>query len=267
VNRSDFDVNFDFEEKINKLAEYIEQSNNIVFFGGAGVSTESGIPDFRSSSGLYNDKGQTDEYGEKPEVMLSKTYFIRNTENFYKFYKSKILYLDAKPNDAHKTLAKLEEKGKLKAVVTQNIDNLHQEAGSKNVIELHGTVKNNYCMKCHKKFDVSYIAASAGVPYCDVCGGLIKPDVVLYEEQLNYDAVSSAISYISNADMLIVGGTSLSVYPAAGYARCFFSENKNKNKKSAIINKSETEYDTMFDLSINASIGAVLSRAYEKLYG
>ena len=177
-----------------------------------------------------------------------------------------MLYLDAKPNDAHKILAKLEEKNKLKAVVTQNIDNLHQQAGSKNVIELHGTVKNNFCLDCHKKFDVNYITKSNGVPYCDNCGGIIKPDVVLYEEQLNQDSVYNAISYITKSDMLIVGGTSLSVYPAAYYAGLFFERNYNENKKSVIVNKSETYYDNRFDISINESLGGVLKQAYDKLY-
>ena len=252
------------DEKINKLAEYINQSDNIVFFGGAGVSTESGIPDFRGSSGIY--KNKNDEYGVPPEVILSHTYFFEHTEKFYKFYKSKMLYLDAKPNDAHKVLAKLEKKGKLKAVVTQNIDNLHQEAGSKNVVELHGTIKNNFCLDCRKKFGVDYITESRGVPQCDNCGGIIKPDVTLYEEQLNFEAVNAAINYISKADLLIVGGTSLSVYPAAYYVRYFFSENKNINKKSAIINKSETDYDRIFDIFIGEGIGGVLSKAYYKLY-
>jgi len=255
------------EQKIKKLAEYIGESNHIVFFGGAGVSTESGIPDFRSGSGLYNRKNKDEEYDSSPEIMLSKTYFYNNTEKFYKFYKSKMLYLGAKPNNAHKILAKLEQKGKLKAVVTQNIDHLHQEAGSKTVVELHGTVKNNDCLDCRKKFDVNYIIKSAGIPYCDNCGGIIKPDVTLYEEQLNYETVNSAINYIIKADMLIVGGTSLAVYPAAYYAGCFFSQNKNINKKSVIINKSATEYDSMFDISIGEGIGGVLSKAYYELYG
>ena len=254
------------EEKINKFAEYIKQSNNIVFIGGAGVSTESGIPDFRSSSGLYNNKDE--EYDAPPEVMLSKTYFYNNTEKFYKFHKSKILHLDAKPNDAHIVLAKLEEKGKLKAVVTQNIDNLHQQAGSKTVIELHGTVKNNFCIKCHKNFNVDYIVQSEGVPYCDNCGGLIKPDVVLFEERLkNYDFMDDAINYILNADMLIVGGTSFAVMTAISCVGCFFHENETKNKKSAIINKTKTEYDKMFDISIGEGIGKVLREVYHKLYG
>ena len=210
----------DFEEKIKKFAEYINDSGNIVFLGGAGVSTESGIPDFRSSSGLYNNKGE--EYDSPPEIMLSNTYFFENTEKFYKFYKSKMLYLDAKPNDAHKILAKLEEKGKLKAVITQNIDNLHQDAGSKNVVELHGTVKNNFCLKCRKNFNVNYIIKSLGIPRCDNCGGLIKPDVILYEEQLKEESIISAINYITKADMLIVGGTSFAVTSAVSYLRYFF---------------------------------------------
>jgi len=253
------------EQKIKKFAEYIDESDNIIFFGGAGVSTESGIPDFRSASGLYKNKNE--EYDALPEIMLSHTYFYNNTEKFYKFYKSKMLYTNAKPNNAHKILAKLEEKGKLKAVITQNIDNLHQEAGSKNVIELHGTVKNNFCLKCRKNFDVNYIIKSDGIPKCDNCGEIIKPDVVLYEEKLNYDSVKSAVDYIIKADMLIVGGTSLAVYPAAYYAGCFFDNNKKINKKSVIINKSETEYDFMFNISIGEGIGGVLNKVYYELYG
>jgi NAD-dependent deacetylase len=258
-------MNMTTEQKIKKLAKYISESNNIVFFGGAGVSTESGIPDFRSSSGLYKNKDE--EFDSPPEVMLSHDYFFSNTEKFYRFYKTKMLYPNAKPNDAHKILAKLEQKGKLKAVITQNVDNLHQEAGAKNVVELHGSGKNNFCLDCHKKFDVSYVIESVGAPKCDNCGGLIKPDVVLYGEQLNYDSVNLAVDYIVKADMLIVGGTSLAVYPAAYYAGCFFSENKNENKKSVIINKSQTEYDKMFDISIGEGIGGVLSKAYFELYG
>lgn len=262
--------NMNLEEKIKKLSEYIDQSDNIVFFGGAGVSTESGIPDFRSADGLYENKKEQ-KYDVPPEIMLSHTYFFEHTENFYDFYKSKMLYLDAKPNAAHKTLAKLEEKGKLKTVVTQNIDNLHQLAGSKNVIELHGGVNRNFCIKCNKKFDVSYIAESPGVPYCVNCGGIVKPDVVLYEEQLNQESVNSAIEYIINADMLIVGGTSLAVYPAAHYVNYFFYDGKNskdnknnkrgKNKKSVIINKTRTAYDNMFDISIHEDgIGNILGK-------
>jgi len=246
------------EQKIEKLTEYINKAQNIVFFGGAGVSTESGIPDFRSSSGIYSNK----EYDEPPETMLSRTYFFNNTEKFYDFYKNKMLYPDAKPNDAHKVLAELEEAGKLKAVITQNVDDLHRIAGSKNVIELHGNAHKNICLKCKKVFGVSYIIKSESSPLCDDCGGLIKPDVVLYEEQLNEQTVMSAVKHISAADMLIVGGTSLAVYPAAHYISYFF-RNKKIEKRSAIINKSGTYYDDMFDINIHEDgIGSVLSKAY-----
>ncbi|MCL2158066.1 MAG: NAD-dependent protein deacylase [Oscillospiraceae bacterium] len=254
----------DFEKKIEELALYIAGSDNIVFFGGAGVSTESGIPDFRSSSGIYSDSG--DEYGAPPEVMLSNTYFFDQTESFYKFYKTKMLYLDAEPNQAHKTLAKLEKLGKLSAVVTQNIDGLHQKAGSKNVVELHGSVADNFCLKCKKKFDVAYVVSSSGVPRCDNCGGIVKPKVTLYEERLDYETVRCAIDYITRANMLIVGGTSLSVYPAAHFASRFFAENKNPGKKSAIINKTETSYDKMFDICFQNSIGEVLVKACAALF-
>ena len=250
------------EEKIALLAEYINKSKYIVFLGGAGVSTESGIPDFRSASGLYNRDGE----GVPPEVMLSKTYFYENTESFYKFHKTKMLYPEAEPNDAHKILAKFEEKGKIKAVVTQNIDGLHQKAGSKTVVELHGSVKNNYCLQCRKNFGVDYIIGSEGVPYCDNCGGLIKPGVVLYEEQLDLDAVHSAAEHMINADMLIVGGTSLAVTTAVSSMSWFFSRNKNKTKKSAIINKTKTEYDRYFDLTIKEGLSRVLRDAYFKIY-
>jgi len=255
----------DIEKKIELLAEYIDQSKNIVFLGGAGVSTESGIPDFRSASGLYNQDGEGE--GAPPEVILSRTYFYENTENFYKFYKTKMLYSGAEPNDAHKILAKLEEKGKIKAVVTQNIDDLHQKAGSKNVIELHGTVKNNYCLQCRENFGLDYITGSEGVPRCDKCGGLIKPDVVLYEEQLNLDSVYSAADHMIDADMLIVGGTSLAVTTAVSAMSRFFSGNRNKTKKSAIINKTKTEYDYYFDLTIKEGLSRVLRDAYFKIYG
>ena len=253
------------KEKITQLAEYINQSENIVFLGGAGVSTESGIPDFRSSSGLYN--SENSEYNVSPETILSRTYFFNKPEKFYDFYKTKMLYPNARPNDAHKILAKLEEKGKIKAVVTQNVDNLHQDAGSKNVIELHGGIKNNFCLKCRKKFDLSYITEKDGVPYCDDCGGLIKPDVVLYEEQLNQDSLSAARSCLIKADMLIVGGTSLAVNTAIVCVNWFFDNSRNMNNKSVIINSAETQYDEMFDLCIKDKIGGVLSSAYRKLYG
>ena len=245
------------EQKINKLSEYINQSRYIVFFGGAGVSTESGIPDFRSSSGIYTEK----KYGEPPEVMLSRTYFFNNTDKFYDFYKDKMLYPDAEPNDAHKTLAMLEKSGKLKAIVTQNVDGLHRLAGAENVIELHGSANRNICLKCKKIFDSRYIIKARETPFCDGCGGLIKPDVVLYEEQLNEQTVMEAIKHISEADMLIVGGTSLAVYPAAHYISYFYRK-KTPAKKSAIINKSETSYDDMFDICIHEDgIGNVLKKA------
>jgi len=256
------DINMNLEQKIKKLAEYINKSSNIVFFGGAGVSTESGIPDFRSSSGLYNNQ----EYDEPPETMLSRTYFFENTDKFYDFYKNKMLYPSAQPNDAHKILAQLEQAGKLQAVITQNVDNLHGLAGSKNVIELHGSANKNICLNCKQFYDVNYIINSKQTPLCKNCDGLIKPDVVLYEEQLDEQTVSSAINYISGADMLIVGGTSLAVYPAAHYISYFFHDGKQE-KKSAIINKSGTSYDDMFDININeAGIGIVLSKAYDLLF-
>lgn len=237
------------EENILKLNKIIEESNYIVFFGGAGVSTESGVPDFRSVDGLYNQN-----YKYPPEAILSHTFYMRNTEEFYRFYKDKMLFKNVLPNDAHKVLAKLEKDGKLKAVVTQNIDGLHQEAGSKAVYELHGSVHRNYCMKCHKFFDFDYIYSSDGVPRCE-CGGTIKPDVVLYEEGLDEETINGAVKHISNADTLIIGGTSLAVYPAAGLIRYF------RGKHIVLINKSVTSMDKEADLVINDSIGKVLSQA------
>ena len=198
-----------------KLEKIIDESNNIVFFGGAGVSTESGIPDFRSRDGLYNQK-----YKYPPEEILSHTFFMNNTEDFYNFYRDKIIKYDAKPNAAHIRLAELEKEGKLKAVVTQNIDGLHYDAGSKNVFELHGSIRRNHCMKCGKFFTLNYIKSSEGVPRCE-CGGVIKPDVVLYEEGLDDKTVDEAVAAIQKADVLIVGGTSLTVYPAAGFLRYY----------------------------------------------
>ena len=252
-----------FEKKIEKFAGYMAASENIVFFGGAGVSTESGIPDFRSAGGLYKDKGGADE--APPEVMLSRTYFFENTERFFKFYKTKMLYPDAKPGEAHHVLAKLEEKGKLAAVITQNIDGLHQAAGSKNVVELHGSVKRNSCIGCGKKFELDYIMSCEGIPYCDTCGGIVKPEVTLYEEQLDPGAIDAALHHIAEADMLIVGGTSLLVNPAASFVGRFFYGDKYGGKRSAIINKSETSYDSMFDISFRSGIGGTLSAAYAKL--
>lgn len=236
-------------EKIRQLKEIIDQTDNLVFFGGAGVSTESGIPDFRSTDGLYNMK-----YKYPPETIVSHTFFVRKTEEFYEFYKDKMMALDAKPNKAHEKLAELERQGKCKAVVTQNIDGLHQMAGSKKVLELHGSIHRNYCTKCGKFFDAAYVKNSDGIPKCDDCGGLIKPDVVLYEEGLDNQVVSDAIYAISHADVLIIGGTSLAVYPAAGMIDYF------KGNHLILINKSSTPRDGQADLIINDSIGEVFGQ-------
>ena len=229
------------------LQEIIDHSKNIVFFGGAGVSTESGIPDFRSTDGLYNQK-----YDYPPEEILSHTFFASHTEAFYDFYRDKMLCLTAEPNAAHKKLAELEQKGKLSAVVTQNIDGLHQKAGCKNVFELHGSIHRNYCTQCHKFFDADFIANSVGIPICD-CGGIIKPDVVLYEEGLDDATVTGAVDAISSADCLIVAGTSLNVYPAAGFIRYF------RGKYFVLINRDVTPADKYADLVIHDSVGKVLS--------
>lgn len=236
------------QKNIETAADWVSQSHNIVFFGGAGVSTESGIPDFRSVDGLYNQK-----YAYPPETILSHTFFQEHTEEFYRFYQDKMLALEAKPNAAHLKLAQWEKNGRLKAVITQNIDGLHQAAGSQNVLELHGSVHRNYCTKCGKFFDAHYMKAAQGVPYCDACGGLIKPDVVLYEEGLDMDVLEKAVAYIAQADVLIVGGTSLVVYPAAGLIRYY------KGYKLILINKGSTSYDSTANLIIPASIGKVLS--------
>ena len=236
-------------KEIEKLQEIIDDSENIVFFGGAGVSTESNIPDFRSADGLYQQK-----YKYSPEQIVSHTFFMRNTEGFYEFYKEKMMFLDAKPNAAHKKLAELEQAGKLKAIITQNIDGLHQMAGSKNVLELHGSIHRNYCMSCGKFFDAAYVKNSEGQPKCDECGGLIKPDVVLYEEGLDQRVISKTVQYISQADVLIIGGTSLVVYPAAGLIDYF------KGSHLILINKSKTERDSQADLIINDKIGEVFKQ-------
>jgi len=230
---------------IAELKEIISKSDNIVFFGGAGVSTESGIPDFRSVDGLYSKK-----YKYPPEMMVSHSFFRSNTEEFFDFYINKMIFLNAKPNSGHKKLAELEKEGKVKAVITQNIDGLHQAAGSKNVLELHGSVHRNYCMKCRKFYDVNFIVNSKGIPKCQ-CGGIVKPDVVLYEESLNTDVIEKAVNFIERADVLIVGGTSLVVYPAAGLINYF------KGSKLVLINKSSTPMDRRADLVINDSIGKV----------
>lgn len=243
-------------EDIKKLKEIIENSKKIVFFGGAGVSTESNIPDFRSEEGLYNAQQQ---YGMSPEYMLSHSYFIDNPEGFYDYYKHNLVYENAKPNKAHYALAKLEQEGKLIAVVTQNVDGLHQKAGSKTVYELHGSAARNYCMDCRKAFDMDYIMDPANcdgyVPKCDKCGGIVKPDVVLYEEALDESQIMGAVNAISQADTLIVGGTSLVVYPAAGLIRYF------NGKNLVLINRSSTQYDSIANLVISDSIGKVLGEA------
>ena len=233
------------KEKVEKLKAIIKQSNNIVFFGGAGVSTESGIPDFRSKDGLYNQK-----YAFPPEEILSYEFFMQNTEEFYKFYKDKMNSLKIEPNVTHYALAKLEKAGKLKCVITQNIDGLHQKAGSSNVAELHGSVLRNYCITCGKAFNAEKVFNSTNIPRCE-CGGIIKPDVVLYNEPLNKYTVERAIEAIENCDLLIVGGTSLTVYPASSYLIYFRGENL------VIINKSETEYDEKASIVINDSLGIV----------
>lgn len=241
-------------DEIRELAEILRKSENIVFFGGAGVSTESGIPDFRSADGLWNEKLKIKC---TPEQLVSHTFYMRFPEEFFEFYKSKLIYPDAKPNEAHKALAKLEEMGKLKAVVTQNIDGLHQAAGSKTVYELHGSVLRNYCEKCHKFFDEKHILSSEGVPVCDECGGRVKPDVVLYEEGLDQDIINASVRAIAAADTLIIGGTSLVVYPAAGLVEYFRGDNL------VLINKSVTSADRNADLVIHDSIGKVLSEAMQ----
>ena len=232
--------------KIAKLNELVLHSDNIVFFGGAGVSTESGIPDFRSTGGLYS---QTYKY--PPETIVSHTFYAERPEEFFDFYKKRMLFMDAQPNEAHRKLARLENVGKLKAVITQNIDGLHQAAGSKNVLELHGSVLRNYCESCGKSFPVNYVREADGVPHCDACGGRVKPDVVLYEENLDMDVMEAAVNYIRRADMLIVGGTSLVVYPAAGLLRYY------AGNKLVLVNKSGTAYDSRADLVINDNIGEV----------
>lgn len=235
-------------DKIELLQKVIDESDHIVFFGGAGVSTESGIPDFRSQDGLYNQK-----YDYPPEVILSHTFFMQNPEEFYRFYRDKMLYLEAEPNAAHIALAKLEKKKKLKAVITQNIDGLHQKAGSNVVLELHGSVLRNYCMKCGKFYGVDAVKNSDGVPHCE-CGGIIKPDVVLYEEPLDDYITSMAIAYAQSADVFIVGGTSLSVYPAAGFVYHYMGD------KLILMNKSKTQIDDKAYLSFDENIGEVFAK-------
>ena len=236
------------DEKIKTLQQWIDESRAIVFFGGAGVSTESGIPDFRSVDGLYNQK-----YAWPPEEILSRTFFDARPEEFYRFYRDKMLCLDAQPNAAHKKLAELEAAGRLRSVVTQNIDGLHQLAGSKRVWELHGSVHRNYCMRCHKPYAVEEIKEGTGVPRCS-CGGTVKPDVVLYEEGLDSATIEGAVADIQAADLLIIGGTSLAVYPAAGLINYY------RGSRLVLINKSPTPYDDRASLAINLPIGQVLGQ-------
>lgn len=237
-------------DNLEQLQKLISESGNIVFFGGAGVSTESGIPDFRSVDGLYHQS-----YKYPPETMLSHTFFVKHTQEFFDFYRAKMICLSAKPNAAHKKLAELEQADKCKAVITQNIDGLHQMAGSKNVLELHGSVHRNYCQRCHKEYDAKFMLESTGVPTCS-CGGIIKPDVVLYEEGLNQHTVNSAVEAIENADVLIIGGTSLAVYPAAGLIDYY------PGHKLVLINKDATPLDSRADLLIQGKIGEVLGNIH-----
>lgn len=237
-----------YETEIAKLQEIIDDTQNIVFFGGAGVSTESGIPDFRSADGIYHQK-----YKYSPEQVVSHSFFVHHSEAFYEFYKEKMIFLDAKPNAAHLKLAELEAAGKLSAVVTQNIDGLHQAAGSKTVYELHGSIMRNYCQRCGKFYDVAYMKEAEGVPKCS-CGGTIKPDVVLYEEGLDSGIIQNSIQAISQADTLIIGGTSLVVYPAAGFIDYF------RGKHLVVINKSATAKEVGAELTIAAPIGEILSQ-------
>ena len=235
-------------EEIERLQEMVDKSSRIVFFGGAGVSTESKIPDFRSEDGLYNMK-----YKYPPETIISHSFFLRNPEEFYRFYKDRMLCLDAEPNPAHRKLAELEQAGKLSAVVTQNIDGLHQKAGSRTVYELHGSIHRNYCMNCGKFYDAEYIKESEGIPRCS-CGGMIKPDVVLYEEGLDTKTIQNSVEAIAHADMLIIGGTSLVVYPAAGFIDYF------RGKYLVLINKAETGRSVRADLVIREPIGKVMEQ-------
>ncbi|MBU5434505.1 NAD-dependent protein deacylase [Pseudoflavonifractor sp. MSJ-37] len=235
--------------KLEQLQRWIDESRRIVFFGGAGVSTESGIPDFRSVDGLYNQS-----YDEPPETIISHSYFLREPEKFFRFYREKMLWPEAKPNAAHRKLAELEQAGKLDAVVTQNIDGLHQAAGSVKVWELHGSVHRNYCMECHQPYDLDFIVHSEGVPRCKVCGGIVKPDVVLYEEALDDRVVRGAVEAIAGADLLIVGGTSLAVYPAAGLINYY------DGSRLVLVNKTPTPYDHRADLIVHAPIGQLFAQ-------
>ena len=236
-------------ENIELLKKWVSESNNIVFFGGAGVSTESGIPDFRSVDGLYNQ-----EWAYRPETILSHSFFESNPEEYYRFHRAKLVVDDVKPNITHLKLAELEKQGKLKAVITQNIDGLHQAAGSQNVMELHGSMLRAYCSKCHKPASVEKMNHSDGIPLCEYCGGVIRPDIVLYEEPLNDSVMMKSIEYIRNCEIMIIGGTSLNVYPAAGLINYY------RGNKLVLINRSETPYDSYADLVIHANLGEVFSQ-------
>ena len=237
------------KDHIKQLKTLVDQANSIVFFGGAGVSTESGIPDFRSTDGLYNQ-----EWKYPPEVILSHTFYESNPKEFFRFYRAKMLCPGVQPNAAHKKLAELEAAGKLSAVITQNIDGLHQAAGSKNVLELHGSVHRNYCRRCRKAFDAQYMKNAIDIPLCDACGSVIKPDVVLYEESLNGDTIEAAVAALQRADLLIIGGTSLAVYPAAGLIQYF------RGGRIVLLNRDQTPYDYRADLCIREPIGQVLGQ-------
>ena len=236
------------QQAMQTLAQWVQQSDNIVFFGGAGVSTESNIPDFRSADGLYNQ-----HYNVPPETMLSHHYFVQHPEEFFRFYREKMICLSARPNPAHLKLAQWEREGKLRAVITQNIDGLHQMAGSERVIELHGSVHRNICQRCGKVYDAQWIMQTQGVPHCS-CGGMVKPDVVLYEEALNGQDIEDAVAAIEQADVLIVGGTSLAVYPAAGLIRYY------RGHKQALINRDPTPYDQQADVRLNGNIGQIMQQ-------
>lgn len=237
-----------------EFVKIVEESSHIVFFGGAGVSTESGIPDFRSEAGIY--KAWT-EYGRPSEEIICRPFFDRKPEIFFDYYKENLLYPEAKPNEAHLTLARLERQGKVEAIITQNIDGLHQAAGSKNVIELHGSVLRNYCMDCGKAYGVDHVLKADGIPRCEACGGIVKPDIVLYQEEVGGDALDQAVAAIEKAETLIVGGTSLVVYPAAGLVEHFHG------KHLVLINKSQTQYDDQADLVVHDAIGQVFAGLYE----
>ncbi|WP_458121508.1 NAD-dependent protein deacylase [Paenibacillus sp. Z6-24] len=243
-------------DKVNQLTEWIRESNRIVFFGGAGTSTESGIPDFRSATGLYQESGKQ---GYSPEEMLSRPFFDREPGLFYEFYRSKMLYPDVQPNPVHEILAELEQQGKLLAIITQNIDGLHQKAGSQNVLELHGSVHRNYCMSCGQQYTLAEVLAQSGVPRCSVDGGIIRPDVVLYGESLDADVITAAVEALSAADLLIIGGTSLTVYPAASFISYF------RGRHTVLMNASATAHDRHADLIITEPMGAVMRQVQQLL--